>query len=538
MQSSGGQSVSLKQVGRIVEVATPESFIFVTSKRDYPPKYEYVVVSSVEPVGGEEREVLVLCQVRGVLSRSSAYSSKLDLDALERLYQAGIDDANLLCTARTLGFLAEEDGREVVLMPRRTFPPGTPVYLAPDELVRDFFSYSPDEGLYIGALVSRRSVPVYLSVNGFRRHVAVIAQTGAGKSYTVGVILEELMRLGATAVVIDPHADYVFLSRDRSMRRHQYSDRVVVFRNPNSSGRYDPRQLDNVVELTVRFSELSPEAIAEIAEIPEGWVNIRKAIRAAVEKLRERSDYGLEDLLEELKKRSNQKGRESQHAERAYNHLLKLRRFKVFGGATTPVDGVILRPGQVSILDLSGLNDASQDYIVSWVLEEVFRLRSTGQFEWPVFVVIEEAHRFVPTKDQERKTMSSSIIRTIAAEGRKFGVFLILVTQRPSRIDADALSQCNSQIILRITNPYDQRAVAKASERLGAELMQDLPGLNVGEAVIVGELTRVPVIVKVRRRETREGGADIDLVEELKRAREALSLAPRQYSASSLLSEV
>jgi len=538
VQSSGGQSVSLKQVGRIVEVATPESFIFVTSKRDYPPKYEYVVVSSVEPVGGEEREVLVLCQVRGVLSRSSAYSSKLDLDALERLYQAGIDDANLLCTARTLGFLAEEDGREVVVMPRRTFPPGTPVYLAPDELVRDFFSYSPDEGLYIGALVSRRSVPVYLSVNGFRRHVAVIAQTGAGKSYTVGVILEELMRLGATAVVIDPHADYVFLSRDRSMRRHQYSDRVVVFRNPNSSGRYDPRQLDNVVELTVRFSELSPEAIAEIAEIPEGWVNIRKAIRAAVEKLRERSDYGLEDLLEELKKRSNQKGRESQHAERAYNHLLKLRRFKVFGGATTPVDGVILRPGQVSILDLSGLNDASQDYIVSWVLEEVFRLRSTGQFEWPVFVVIEEAHRFVPAKDQERKTMSSSIIRTIAAEGRKFGVFLILVTQRPSRIDADALSQCNSQIILRITNPYDQRAVAKASERLGAELMQDLPGLNVGEAVIVGELTRVPVIVKVRRRETREGGADIDLVEELKRAREALSLAPRQYSASSLLSEV
>ena len=538
MQSSGGQSVSLKQVGRIVEVATPESFIFVTSKRDYPPKYEYVVVSSVEPVGGEEREVLVLCQVRGVLSRSSAYSSKLDLDALERLYQAGIDDANLLCTARTLGFLAEEDGREVVLMPRRTFPPGTPVYLAPDELVRDFFSYPPDEGLYIGALVSRRSVPVYLSVNGFRRHVAVIAQTGAGKSYTVGVILEELMRLGATAVVIDPHADYVFLSRDRDMRRHEHSDRVVVFRNPSSSGRYDPRQLDNVVELTVRFSELSPEAIAEIAEIPEGWVNIRKAIRAAVEKLRERSDYGLEDLLEELKKRSNQKGRESQHAERAYNHLLKLRRFKVFGGATTPVDGVILRPGQVSILDLSGLNDASQDYIVSWVLEEVFRLRSTGQFEWPVFVVIEEAHRFVPTKDQERKTMSSSIIRTIAAEGRKFGVFLILVTQRPSRIDADALSQCNSQIILRITNPYDQRAVAKASERLGAELMQDLPSLNVGEAVIVGELTRVPVIVKVRRRETREGGADIDLVEELKKAREALHLTPRQYPAAGLLSDV
>ncbi|MEM4762153.1 MAG: ATP-binding protein, partial [Thermofilum sp.] len=126
----------------------------------------------------------------------------------------------------------------------------------------------------------------------------------------------------------------------------------------------------------------------------------------------------------------------------------------------------------------------------------------------------------------------------IASEGRKFGVFLILVTQRPSRIDADALSQCNSQIILRITNPHDQRAVAEASERLGEELMRDLPGLNVGEAIIVGELTRVPVIVKVRRRLTREGGADIDLVSELRRARESLNLVPTRYGAGGLLSEV
>jgi DNA helicase HerA-like ATPase len=537
-ETGRGWLVGLKQVGRIVEEATPESFIFVSSKEGYPPKYEYVVVRSRELVGGEEREVPVLCQVTGVASRSSAYTSKLDLDALERVYAAGIDDANVLCTARALGFMAEEDGRKVVLMPRRALFPGNPVYLAPDRLVREFFSYPPDEGIYIGELVSRRSVPVYLSVNGFRRHVAIIAQTGAGKSYTVGVVLEELMRLGATAIVIDPHADYVFLSRDREMHRHQYSDRVVVFRNPNSSGRYDPGQLDNVKELTVKFSELSPETIAEVAEVPERWVNIRKVIRAAVEKLKAGGDYELEDLLNELKRRSSQGGKESQYAERAYNHLLRLRRFKVFGVATTPVKDVILKPGQVSVLDLSGLNDASQDYIVSWVLEEVFKLRYSGEFPWPVFVVVEEAHRFVPAKAQERGTMSSSIIRTIAAEGRKFGVFLMLVTQRPSRIDADALSQCNSQIILRITNPRDQEAVAQASERLGAELMQDLPGLNVGEAVIVGELTRVPVIVKVRRRVTREGGADIDLVEELRKARDELRLAPRVYSSESLFSEV
>ncbi|MCC5999173.1 MAG: DUF87 domain-containing protein, partial [Thermofilum sp.] len=204
----------LKQVGRIVEESTPETFIFVTSKEVYPAKYEYVLVKSRELVNGEEKDVDVLCQVVGVVSRSTAYTSKLDFESLERIYQAGIDDSNLLCVARSLGFIAEENGRKTVLVPRRAFFPGNPVYLAPDGFVREFFSYPSEEGIHIGSLVSRTSVDVYLSVNGFRRHVAVIAQTGAGKSYTVGVILEELLRLGATAVVIDPHADYVFLSRD------------------------------------------------------------------------------------------------------------------------------------------------------------------------------------------------------------------------------------------------------------------------------------------------------------------------------------
>lgn len=532
---------TLKLVGRIVEEATPESFVFVASREACPPKYEYVTVRSRELVGGNEGEVHVLAQVTKVFSRSAAYSSDLDLEALQRVYQVGIDDANLLCKARVLGFIAEEDGRKTVLMPRRALLPGNPVYLAPDELVREFFSYDPEEGLRVGCLVTRPSVDVYLSVNGFRRHVAVIAQTGAGKSYTVGVLLEELLRLGATAVVIDPHADYVFLSRDRDMRRHEYSSRIQVFRNPNSSGRYDPSQLDNTHELTVKFSELEPYEIASIAGMPEQWTNVQRALKKAIDLLRKNGgDYTLDDLLGVLNEMSQSGGSiERAAAFRAYNRVVRLKRFKVFGDRTTSVEDEILKPGFVSVLDLSGLNDASQDYITSWILDSIFRLRRDGEFDQPVFVVVEEAHRFVPAKERRgRSTLSSAIINTIASEGRKFGVFLTLVTQRPSRIDSDSLSQCNSQIILRITNPADQQAVAAASERLSLELMEDLPGLNVGEAVIVGELTRVPVIVKVRRRLTREGGADIDLVGELRRTRQALNLTPTRYGVSGVFSEV
>ena len=189
------------------------------------------------------------------------------------------------------------------------------------------------------------------------------------------------------------------------------------------------------------------------------------------------------------------------------------------------------------MIDLSGLNDASQDYIVSRILSETMRLRISNEFEWPVFVFIEEAHKFVPA---DGTTLSRGVINTIAAEGRKFGVFLILITQRPRKIDSDTLSQCNSQIILRVRNPEDQRAILNASERLGEDLLMDLPGLNRGEAIIVGELTRVPVMVKVRRRKTLEGGADIDLVETLRYMREELELGRNRYEGgfSGVYSEV
>jgi hypothetical protein len=166
-------------------------------------------------------------------------------------------------------------------------------------------------------------------------------------------------------------------------------------------------------------------------------------------------------------------------------------------------------------VDLSGLDDEASDYIASKILSDVYEKVAEGEFEYPVFVLVEEAHRFIPV---EANTYSKSIIKKIAAEGRKFGVFLVLITQRPSKIHSDALSQCNSQIIMRITNPEDQAAVASSSERLGQTLLEDLPGLDKGEAVIVGEMTRAPIMAKIRKRTTREGGSDIDVVSKMREA--------------------
>ena len=500
-------SPNSEPIGRIVGKTLTNEFLFVSKKEEHPPKYEYVSIKSKEKVRDEIREVEVLAQVTEISSLSEVYSESYDMEHLERIHEAGIEDANVVCLARTLGYI---DGNEI-LVPRRAIYPGNEVYLASDSLVEKFFSYPEEEGLKIGYLISRPRIPVNISVKGFRRHLAIIAQTGAGKSYAAGVLIEELLDKGATVIVLDPHGDYVFLGTSKDGSRYSKWDRIRVFRNPNSMGRYDQSMVGNLSEYVVKFSELSTEEICRICGIQERWTKIINAIETSMAEINEeKSDYTLDDLMEKLRERGDE------NSLNALRYLKRMEKLRVFGDYTTSIEE-LLKPMHVSVVDLSGLNDATMDFIAYKVLEGVYSKLLNGEFDYPVFVFVEEAHKLVPSK---KSTMSSEIINTIATEGRKFGMFLVLITQRPSRINSESLSQCNSQIILRITNPVDQNAVRMASERMSEELLRDLPGLNVGEAIIVGEVTKVPVMVKIRERRTMEGGADIDIVSKLRDARD------------------
>lgn len=493
-------SGSLEKLGVVVGEATPTEFYFITDENKHPPRWEYVLVKSEENINGEEAEVDVIAQIDAIYSSSMALSIKTSLEAVEKIKDAGLVDRRLVAKARVLGFLHKGN----VLQPRRAIYPGNDVFRAPENILSNFYSYPKEEGLFIGHLITRQDVPVSVSVSGFRRHLAILAQTGAGKSYTAGVLLEELLKKGATVVVLDPHADYVFLSHRRDGKR--FSERISVFRTRESTGRYDESQIGRINYYEVRFSDLSIDEIAMVCGISESWTNIRKAIQDTINSLGD--DYTLNDLVKKLEERNDK------DALRALNYIKRLSKIKVFGPATTDIEK-LLRPKHISVVDLSGLDDKVSDYIAFRILGGIYEQVETQQYKYPVFVFIEEAHRFVPHK---ANTLSKWIIKRVAAEGRKFGVFLILISQRPHRLDPDALSQCNSQIIMRMTNPEDQNAVRSSSERMSESLLNDLPGLNVGEAIIVGEITKAPVMVRVRQRETREGGADIDVVDKLREA--------------------
>jgi len=513
----------LKEIGIIVGEASSSEFYFSSNPEEMPSRWEYVVVFSTEDVGGALKEVPVIAQVQGIVSMSQALTKDLDFTITKKIVEAGIADRKVWCKARILGYLGENGE---VLQPRKAVMPGKPVYVASQDLLEKFYSFPASEAIHIGHLITRSDVPVFLSLRGFRRHLAIIAQTGAGKSYLAGILAEELLRKGATIVMLDPHADYVFLSRTVDGGRHELSDNIVVFRNPASTGRYSSADVGRVEPYEVCFSDLDLDEVCLVARISDRYVNIRNSLEKAIVNVRKRkSIFSPKDVLEELQQADMWAADEKEKAgaRSAQKYIKRIIGMKVFTNVSTSIDKM-LKPMQLSVIDLSGLEDEVADYIAYKILSEIYEKVASGEFKYPVFIFIEEAHRFIPP---EGRTYSSTIIRKISAEGRKFGVFLILVTQRPSKIHPDALSQCNSQIIMRITNPEDQRAISMSSERMSRDLLEDLPGLNVGEAVIVGEVTKAPVMIKVKRRRTREGGADIDIVGKL---REALSVASKDVS--------
>lgn len=510
-------SGTLKEVGVIIGEASSNEFFFSSKPGEMPSRWEYLLTYSEEDIDGALKQVEVVAQIERVISASQALTKELEFDIIKKLIESGLADKKVWGKARVLGYLT---GSGDLQQPKKAVMPGKPVYMAPAGLLQKFYSYPEIEAVEVGSLITRAEVPVSLSIKGFRRHLAIIAQTGSGKTYLAGIIVEELLRKGGTLIVLDPHADYVFLSRRTDGKKHELSDKMTIFRNPASTGRYTEAEVGNVEPYEICFSDLDLDEIRVICRISRSSVNIINGLREALSRLKsEKVAFQPEDLSKKLLEAESWgtgsiDARTIDGAKAAAKYMARLIKMQVFTSASTGIDKM-LRPMHLSVIDLSGLDDEASDYIASKILSDVYEKVAEGQFEYPVFVLVEEAHRFIPV---DANTYSKSIIKKIAAEGRKFGVFLILITQRPSKIHSDALSQCNSQIIMRITNPEDQAAVAASSERLGQTLLEDLPGLDKGEAVIVGEMTRAPIMAKIRKRTTREGGSDIDVVSKMKEA--------------------
>jgi uncharacterized protein len=159
----------------------------------------------------------------------------------------------------------------------------------------------------------------------------------------------------------------------------------------------------------------------------------------------------------------------------------------------------LVKYGQVSVISLAGYTGDFQATIYSLIADSIFGARVNGSLKWPVLLVLEEAHNFVPGKaNTAAEERSIAVSKQIAQEGRKFGVGLVMISQRPSRLDETTLSQCNSYVIMRMVNPADQNFVRKVVETLGEDDARMLPDLDKGEAILSGQFINFPVLVRMK----------------------------------------
>jgi hypothetical protein len=484
------------EIGYTVGDNMPESVRFVVKPDVDLKRWEYVSV--------DNRNSKVIARVERIVSRSDLLKEGIDYNSVEKFVNADINESVTVAIAKTTGTIKDD---EVFKSGREIIRPGTVVRIAETKLLKKLFGFPEEDSIYVGNLADHEDIPIGLSLSGLRRHLAILSQTGAGKSNTAAVLIEEILKKGGTIVVLDPHADYVLMKRSSSGK--VFSENTKVFRTPMSTGRYSAEMSAITEMFTLRFQDLDEDDLFDIMRINEKWTTLRDIVREALQKTGGKKD--LKDFLESVERLTpDKRGKIS-------GRIALLRSIKdIFSQRTTDISEY-LGPGQLSVLDLSGLDQDVTSYFTLRVLEEIYDKKVSGEFKLPVFVFIEEAHNFVGLESLGKLPI---LIKKIAGEGRKFGVFLVVITQRPGKIDQDVLSQCNSQIILRITNPIDQRAIAESCEFVSQAIIDDLPSLNTGEAVITGQIVRFPTVVKIRRRETMEGGGDIDLLSLLKEARE------------------
>jgi hypothetical protein len=417
---------------------------------------------------------------------------------------------------------------------------GSPVFIADDQSLSLVLSRrQPREvgSALLGSLLSRPAgaVPVALDVRGFTStHMAIIASTGSGKSYLAGVLLEELMMPynRAAVMIIDPHGEYGTMQEIANLpqfREGNYKPRARIFRPDQVKVRFDTLTL---ADLRYLMSNMTDKMHFQLAR---AYGRTQKNYRGK---------YTLEELMHQVREAADNRRSDEESIEGDDDpttsgiiwRLNGLKQSSIFNDNETLDLRELFQPGQCTVLQLNEVPQREQQVIAATLLRRAYNARvetekkiaqrgEPNYLPYPVFTLIEEAHNFAPAAAD---AVTTEALKTILSEGRKFGVSVGLISQRPGKLDADVLSQCMTQCIMRITNPIDQDRIASSIESVGRDLIRELPSLSKGQVIVSGASVNTPVLLRVRARVTSHGGQDVNAPEAWRRFTEEDEISARR----------
>lgn len=387
-----------------------------------------------------------------------------------------------------------------------TYPlPGQGIFVASVVELQRIYNRPDKPSVHVGALSQAASLPVYLLTDDLLgKHFAILGTTGSGKSCSVTVLLRSILEVAPRAhvILLDPHNEY----------RRAFPDLAEVI---------DPTTL-NLPHWLLNFEESVELFIGKTEHVATSQTNILKdAILAArrdfgadgipTEKITVDTPvpYRLGDMLAHIDAAMPSQASKQDSYLKIKNKAETLQQDSRFsfmmrpdatvGDQLAEIVGQYLRipvsEKPLSIIDLSGVPSDVVDVVVSVLCRMVFDFAvwSPRPVQVPVVLICEEAHRYAPRRDDAAFQPTKQALSRIAKEGRKYGVGLGLISQRPSELAESILSQCNTLIALRMSNEQDQNFVQRALPDSVRSLVSILPTLRTQEALVVGEGTVVPV---------------------------------------------
>ena len=475
-----------------------------------------------------------------------------DTRLLVRVIRSWLENDRVLLRLAPIGELDDDGGfsRGVSRFPAlnsRLFP------VEASQLDGMFDSFR-HHGLSLGRHSQFKNLDVYFDPNPlFGRHLTILGQSGAGKSWTVTSVLQQTVRAMPRShiVVLDIHGEYGW--HDEQGKLHSAFPEHMA-RHVDARALEIPYWLLTYSELVdLLIDRTDSNASLQIAFMREVLYSLRKKANKdlGIDSLSVDSPvyFSIKEMYIQFKKANEQQmdfGKtrgplfgafdellvrfQAMFNDSRYNFLFKpkkrtesaqleslLRDFIGLGDPKRPI----------SVIDLSFVPHDVRPTITAQIARLAFEFNywNPRRHEFPLLLVCEEAHQYIPRDTDQQHAATRRAVERIAKEGRKYGVGLCVVSQRPLELSETVLAQCSNFICLRISNPDDQAYVRRLMPEGEQDLTETLSSLRRGEALAVGEAVPLPTRMQVHLPDPPPASSDAPLAESWREGPEDLDVA-------------
>ena len=407
------------------------------------------------------------------------------------------------------------------------------------EEVESIFVKFRAQGYSVGVASADNSIDVCLDPAAlFGRHCAILGQSGSGKSWTVANLLQRAVKSMPKAhiILLDLHGEYSWEDNDGN-RQHAFDDKVTRY--------IDARELEipywlmtfaELVDLLIDRSDDS--ASSQIAFLRDSVHDLRNKSNKALEigdiSIDSPVYFSLPELyayFEEANKMTSNFGKEkgalaglfdqflmrlqSRMNDTRYDFLLQPKHrtsSDTMSGLLRDFVGLGDPKAQITIIDLSSVPFDVRPVVTAQVgrLAFEFNYWNPKFKEFPLLLVCEEAHAYIPREGGSQYEGTRRSMQRIAKEGRKYGVGLAVVTQRPHELSETVLAQCSTFVCLRLSNPHDQDYVRDLVPEAESDFIDVLSSLSQGEAMIMGLAVPLPTRVQLYKPDPPPNSASVD----------------------------